>query len=73
MLIQATTNPITRRKHDGSQDRICLSCLATIASSMVESGTQKEEDKHVCSPVRLILAPTPLPFPFLLTTTKAIC
>ena len=49
------TKPTFRHRHsgDGVIDSICSECLLTVASARIEFGLIRDEEAHVCDPVRL--------------------
>jgi hypothetical protein len=48
MPTQSVNTFLHRRKENGSHDSICLACLATISSQVIEAGLIREEEDHVC-------------------------
>ena len=49
MLNQSSNSFLHRLKEDGSHDSICLACLATISSQVIEGALEREEEDHVCA------------------------
>lgn len=49
MTNQSSNTFMRRQQKDGSQDSICLACMATISSPLPDSDPEREEQDHVCS------------------------